>query len=87
MDLTGSGFMEGRPFHPPPPPPTHPPPPPGYLMSKKPRLVRVNKIAKNNKSAKNKKINVYNKDSELYNYCLRICFDEHCVLSDDKRKK
>ena len=38
------------------------------------------------KSTKKKKINVYDKASELYNNCLGIYYHKYYELSDDKRK-
>ena len=37
------------------------------------------------KPQKEKKTNVYNTTSELFNDLLEICFDEFCDLSDVKR--
>ena len=39
------------------------------------------------KSTKERKINVYDKASELYNDFLRIYYHKYYELSDDKRKK
>ena len=50
-------------------------------------LDKFNKLNLQKESKAEKKINEYNKASELYNDFLGIYFEEYYELSDDKRKK